>query len=75
MIEFTVIHDTLLGPEFPYSTLNNFSFINITTERIDMFKDKITIIIHKETSDVPQEEIYSTIFQLGKLVGQTMYMK
>lgn len=75
MIEFTITHDNLIGPNFPYETLKKFSFMTVTTEPLGVFKDLITIKIQKEKENISQEEIYRTIFSLGKLVGQTMYMK
>lgn len=74
MIEFTILHDTLFGPAFPYKTLEQFDFINVKTESVNTFQDKITITIHKERPDITDKEIYTTIFQLGKLTGQAMYM-
>ena len=74
MIEFTITHDTLIGPNFPYKILEKFPFLTITTEPITAFQQEITIKMEKEGVDIPQEEIYKTIFSLGKLVGQTMYM-
>jgi hypothetical protein len=74
MIEFTIIHDRISNPDFPYKTLEQFPFINLKTEHVEGFRDEITITIHKEHPDITQEEIYKTIFSLGRLVGQAMYM-